>query len=97
MGWRIWPEDEPRAGLQREVVDRKATLCHFPVVRFVRTLRNLLGIPQKNLAEDAGLSVRELQRVEAGDVVPSGDTVRGLDDAFDKAITRRLKEPHGSD
>ena len=73
-------------------IDRKATLCHFRDVHVVRYLRVLLAIPQKVLAKEAGISVRELQRIECADIRPNSMTMEKLDSAFQVMMIRRLKE-----
>jgi len=54
-------------------------------------LRSLLGIPQKALAKRANVSVRELARIEAADVVPTRETAARVDAAFEEVITERCQ------
>lgn len=48
----------------------------------VKKLRNAQGISQELLAEESGLSVRTIQRIEKGETTPNGDTCRKLSDAL---------------
>ena len=44
----------------------------------VRKLRNIRGISQEFLAEESGLNIRTIQRIEKGETTPNGDTWRRL-------------------
>ncbi len=44
----------------------------------VKELRNRKGISQELLAEDSGLSLRTIQRIENNETVPRGDTLKRL-------------------
>lgn len=55
----------------------------------VRRLRLLLGIEQKELADTADMSVRELVRIESREVVPRAATLVRIDAAFDTILARR--------
>ena len=44
----------------------------------VKELRNKKGISQEQLAEDSGLSLRTIQRIEKNENVPRGDTLKKL-------------------
>ncbi|WP_299780793.1 helix-turn-helix domain-containing protein [uncultured Formosa sp.] len=48
----------------------------------VKRLRNSQGISQEFLAEESGLSIRTIQRIEKGETSPNGDTCRKLSDAL---------------
>ncbi|MCF0074428.1 helix-turn-helix domain-containing protein [Dyadobacter sp. CY261] len=48
----------------------------------IRTLRKSKGLSQEALAEMAGINLRTLQRIEAGDAVPRGETLRLLAQAL---------------
>tara|TARA_R110002049_G_scaffold60372_1_gene162250 strand:- start:650 stop:1243 length:594 start_codon:yes stop_codon:yes gene_type:complete len=49
----------------------------------VKDLRNRKGISQENLAEESGLSLRTIQRIENNETVPRGDTLKRLSIALD--------------
>ena len=44
----------------------------------LKELRNRKGISQEQLAEDSGLSLRTVQRIEKNETVPRGDTLKKL-------------------
>lgn len=44
----------------------------------LKELRNRKGISQERLAEDSGLSLRTIQRIEKNETVPRGDTLKKL-------------------
>ncbi len=48
----------------------------------VKDLRNRRGISQELLAEDSGLSLRTIQRIENGETEPRGDTLKRLADTL---------------
>lgn len=48
----------------------------------IRTLRKSKGLSQESLAEMAGINLRTLQRIEAGDTIPRGETLRLLAQAL---------------
>lgn len=60
----------------------------------IRKIRNNKGISQELLAEESGLSIRTIQRIEKGETSPNGDTIRkisaslkvDLDDLIDGAL-----------
>jgi transcriptional regulator with XRE-family HTH domain len=52
----------------------------------IRQRRIQKGYSQEYLAEDAGVSIRTLQRIEAGQTEPRGHTLIALADALDVAI-----------
>jgi len=49
----------------------------------VKELRNKKGMSQEVLAEESGLSLRTIQRIENGDSNPTGDSLKRLSNAFD--------------
>jgi uncharacterized Tic20 family protein len=49
----------------------------------VKDLRNRKGISQENLAEESGLSLRTIQRIENNETVPRGDTLKKLSIALE--------------
>lgn len=55
----------------------------------IKVLRALLGVPQKKLAEESGVSRRELARIEAGECHPTQETSSRIDDAFQAVIDER--------
>ena len=48
----------------------------------VKELRNQKGISQETLAEESGLSLRTIQRIEYGETNPTGDTLKRLSNAL---------------
>ncbi len=62
----------------------------------VKELRNRKGISQENLAEESGLSLRTIQRVENNETVPRGDTLKkiaiALDTSPDEIIDWKIQE-----
>jgi transcriptional regulator with XRE-family HTH domain len=48
----------------------------------VRRVREELGISREGLADKAGVSVRTLERIEAGQTVPRRATIKVLADAL---------------
>ncbi len=55
-----------------------------------RLARLVLGIPLSVLAEHAGISSKELGRIERGEVHPRRETLAALNDAFAAVVTARL-------
>ncbi len=51
---------------------------HSELSKRVKEFRNRKGLSQELLAENAGLSLRTVQRIENGEVVPRGDTLKRL-------------------
>jgi transcriptional regulator with XRE-family HTH domain len=49
----------------------------------IRTLRKSKGLSQEALAENAGINLRTLQRVESGNAEPRGETLRLLAQALE--------------
>jgi transcriptional regulator with XRE-family HTH domain len=49
----------------------------------VKELRNKKGMSQEVLAEESGLSLRTIQRIEKGDSNPTGDSLKRLSNALD--------------
>ncbi|WP_162416369.1 helix-turn-helix domain-containing protein [Cyclobacterium roseum] len=49
----------------------------------VKELRNRRGLSQELLAENSGLGIRTIQRIENGETEPRGDTLRRLANALD--------------
>lgn len=52
----------------------------------IRTLRKSKGLSQEALAEMAGINLRTLQRIEAGDAIPRGETLRLLAQALEVPV-----------
>ncbi|WP_298759468.1 helix-turn-helix domain-containing protein [uncultured Psychroserpens sp.] len=48
----------------------------------VKELRNLKGMSQEFLAEESGLSLRTVQRIENGESNPTGESLKRLSDAL---------------
>ena len=44
----------------------------------LKELRNRKGMSQEALAEESGLSLRTIQRIENGDTNPTGDSLKRL-------------------
>ncbi|NHE59020.1 DUF4870 domain-containing protein [Cyclobacterium plantarum] len=51
----------------------------------VKELRNRRGLSQELLAENSGLGIRTIQRIENGETEPRGDTLRRLANALDSS------------
>lgn len=51
----------------------------------VKELRNRRGLSQELLAENSGLGIRTIQRIENGETEPRGDTLRRLASALDSS------------
>lgn len=49
----------------------------------VRDIRSRKGMSQEVLAENSGLSLRTIQRIENGETEPRGDTLKRLSDALE--------------
>lgn len=58
----------------------------------LKLLRVLLGIGQAQLAARAGISVRELARIERGDVRPSAPSMAAYDRAIEEIVEARAAE-----
>ena len=62
-------------------------------------LRNQKGMSQEILAEESGLSLRTIQRIENGETNPTGDTLKRLSNALnvnpDELIDWTIKEDKG--
>lgn len=52
----------------------------------IRLLRKSQGLSQEALAENAGINLRTLQRIETGNAIPRGETLRLLAQALDVSI-----------
>jgi uncharacterized Tic20 family protein len=55
--------------------------------------RKLKGITQETLAEETGLNVRTIQRIEAGEVDPRLYTLKSIADALEVSLEELLPEP----
>lgn len=49
----------------------------------IKALRNRKGFSQRELSEKAGLSLRTIQRIENGETLPLGDSLRRIAAAFE--------------
>lgn len=62
----------------------------------VKELRNRKGISQEALAEESGLSLRTIQRIENNETVPRGDTLKrlsvSLDTSPDEIVDWKIQE-----
>ena len=65
----------------------------------VKDLRNLRGLTQELLAENSGLSLRTIQRIENNETVPRGDSLKRLAIALsttpDEIIDWKMQEDKG--
>lgn len=65
----------------------------------VKELRNKKGMSQELLAEESGLSLRTIQRIENNETVPRGDTLKKLSVALrtspDEIIDWKIEEDKG--
>lgn len=52
----------------------------------IKALRRAKGLSQESLAENARINLRTLQRIEAGDTIPRGETLRLLAQALDVPV-----------
>lgn len=52
----------------------------------VKELRNRKGISQEVLADESGLSLRTIQRIENNETVPRGDTLKKIAKALDTSV-----------
>lgn len=52
----------------------------------IRVLRKSKGLSQEALAENAGINLRTLQRIETGNAIPRGETLRLLARALDVSV-----------
>ena len=58
-------------------------------MRAVRRLRLLLNISLVDMSAESGVCDRELKRIEKGDARPKAETMKAIDDAFDRNLNRR--------
>jgi transcriptional regulator with XRE-family HTH domain len=69
---------------------------HLDLGQRVKELRNRKGISQEVLAEESGLSLRTIQRIENNETIPRGDTLKRLSIALgtspDELIDWKIKE-----
>lgn len=65
----------------------------------IKELRNRKGMSQEILAEESGLSLRTIQRIENGETEPTGDTLKRLSNSLnvnpDELIDWTIKEDRG--
>lgn len=61
-------------------------MSKLPISEQIRTLRKSKGFSQEVLAENAGINLRTLQRIETGNVEPRGETLRMLAQALEVSI-----------
>jgi predicted transcriptional regulator len=59
-------------------------------MKSLRLLRHVLDLSARRLAQAAGVSERELRRIETGAAQPTSGTLRALDAAFAAAIHQRI-------
>jgi predicted transcriptional regulator len=58
----------------------------------LRLVRCVFSIPARRLAAEAGVSEKELQRIERGTVAPQARTLTAIDEAFVRLIRQRVEE-----
>ena len=61
-------------------------------MKLLRIVRSVFAIPQGELAKYADIGVRELNRIEKGEVAPSKATLAAIDKALSVIVTARAKE-----
>lgn len=59
-------------------------------MRLIKTTRGLLGVSVTELAKEAGISRRELTRIESRVVTASDKSLSAIDRAFDRILERRV-------
>jgi len=59
----------------------------------IKALRRAKGLSQETLAENARINLRTLQRIEAGDTIPRGETLRLLAQALDVPVESLVPAP----
>ncbi|UOQ75338.1 helix-turn-helix domain-containing protein [Hymenobacter sp. 5516J-16] len=59
----------------------------------IATIRKSKGLSQEVLAEQSGVSLRTIQRVEQGDTVPRGFTLQALATALEVPLEAFRTEP----
>lgn len=59
----------------------------------IKALRRAKGLSQESLAENARINLRTLQRIEAGDTIPRGETLRLLAQALDVPVESLVPAP----
>jgi hypothetical protein len=75
----------------RSLLTWLADIRHPSGMQVIRVARLVLDIPAGLLAARAGLSARELHRIERGLVMPTSTTLRALDQAFLDLMAERLR------
>ncbi|MDG5767205.1 DUF4870 domain-containing protein [Balneolales bacterium ANBcel1] len=65
------------------------------VSRQIREKRSALGWSQDLLAEKAGVNIRTIQRIEAGDTTPRGDTLQRIAEALGVATGQLTRAEEG--
>lgn len=62
------------------------TMSQLTISEQIRSLRKAKGLSQEALAENAGINLRTLQRIETGHAAPRGETLRLLARALDVSV-----------
>src|SRR5690349_2277596 len=65
------------------------------IMNKVKSLRAGLGLSQDELAQQTGLSLRTIQRIENGETVPRGDSLRRLHQALGVTVEELLADKTG--
>ena len=72
------------------------TMSKLTISEQIRSLRKSKGLSQEALAENAGINLRTLQRIETGNTIPRGETLRLLARALDVSVqemSAMIEEP----
>jgi predicted transcriptional regulator len=72
--------------------DNMSRSGHIEPMQLLRLSRIVFGIPGSVLAAKAGVSAREVARIERGDVRPKADTLLALDGALVALVRARVRE-----
>jgi len=59
----------------------------------VKELRNKKGLSQDSLAEESGLSLRTIQRIEYGETNPTGESLKRLSSALNVDLEELIERP----
>lgn len=67
-------------------MQKDKTMQHMSLAEKITAVRKSKGLSQEQLAEDASINLRTLQRIENGETEPRGHTLRLLAKALDRPI-----------
>jgi transcriptional regulator with XRE-family HTH domain len=92
-----WPMQAPQCGQLvcrwRSILAPSIPPCFMFSAARIQALRKSKGYSQELLAEQSGVSLRTIQRVEQGETVPRGHTVQALASALDVPLEALLALP----